>query len=200
MKIHFPSIFILFFIFISCHNNDEKHLIEIQKDAKKKELIFANINKSWVFNASPSNETSKNLSSHWTEWRFFLDELSKKPKSTIGAFQQKSKNLSKKAFDLKQNIPQQFNNQAVNSRITVLITKINMLELFINLTQNPDSKVASLITEINTEIASLQLQMNEISIKSKIQSEDGEEDLIRMMDTTRAIPNTPTTPVLLELE
>lgn len=198
MKIHFPSIFILFFIFISCHNSDDKHLIEIQKDAKKKELIFANINKSWVFNASPSNETSKGLTSQWTEWRIFLDELSKKPKSTIGAFQQKSKNLSKKAFDLKQNIPQQFNNQAVNSRITVLITKINMLELFINLTQIPDSKVASLITEINTEVASLQLQMNEISVKSKIQTEDGEEDLIRMMDTTRAVPSVTSVPVELQ--
>jgi hypothetical protein len=189
MKTHFSYILVLFLTIISCKNNDEKLLAENIKDAKKKEIIFANINKSWVFNATPSNPTAQNLTTKWTEWRIFLDEISKKPKSTILAFQQKAKNLSKKAVDLNQNIPPQFNGPAIKSRITVLRTKINMLELYINLSQIPDAKVIALITEINTEVASLQLQMNEITIKSQIKTEDGEQDLIRMMDTTRAVPS-----------
>jgi hypothetical protein len=181
----------LFFLIISCKDNNEIRLAENLKDSKKKEIIFANINKAWVFNTTPSNATSQTLTTNWTEWRIFLDEMSKKPKSTIGAFQQKAKNLSKKALDLKTNIPVRFNGPAIKARITVLITKVNSLDLYINLTQIPDEKVILLISEINEQIQSLQSQMDEITRRSQIQTEVGESDLIKMMDTTRAIPNNP---------
>lgn len=180
--------FLLILIF-SCKDNNEIRLAENLKDIKKKEVIFANINKKWIFNTTPSNATSQTLTTNWTEWRIFLDELSRKPKSTIGAFQQKAKNLSKKALDLKTKIPERFNVPAINARITVLITKVNSLDLYINLTQILDIKVIMLIEEINNEIQSLQAQMDEITRRSQIQTEEGESDLIKMMDTTRAIPN-----------
>lgn len=184
---------ILFFIvfIISCKNNDNIRIAENLKASKKKEVVFANISKGWVFNTQPSNETSQALTTNWTEWRIFLDELSKKPNSTIGAFQQKSKNLSKKALDLKTKIPSRFNGPAIKTRITVLITKVNSLDLYINLTQIPDAKVLMLIGEINTQIQSLQTQMDEITRRSLIKTEEGESDLIKMMDTTRAIKENP---------
>lgn len=181
----------LLFLIISCKDNNEIRLAENLKDFKKKEVIFANINKAWVFNTTPSNPTSQTLTTNWTEWRIFLDEMSKKPKSTIGAFQQKAKNLSKKALDLKTKIPARFNGPAIKARITVLITKVNSLDLYINLSQIPDAKVIMLIDEINVQIQSLQSQMDEITRRSQIQTEEGESDLIKMMDTTRAIPNIP---------
>ncbi len=181
----------LFFLIISCKDNNEIRIAENLKDSKKKEIIFANINKAWVFNTTPSNATSQTLTTNWTEWRIFLDEMSKKPKSTIGAFQQKAKNLSKKALDLKSKIPARFNGPAIKSRITVLITKVNSLDLYINLSQIPDAKVILLINEINEQIQSLQNQMDEITRRSQIPTEVGESDLIKMMDTTRAIPNVP---------
>ncbi len=181
----------LFLLIISCKDNNQTRLAENLKDFKKKEVIFANINKAWIFNTTPSNATSQTLTTNWTEWRIFLDEMSKKPKSTIGAFQQKAKNLSKKALDLKTKIPARFNGPAIKSRITVLITKVNSLDLYINLTQIPDAKVILLISEVNEQIQSLQAQMDEITRRSQIQTEVGESDLIKMMDTTRAIPNVP---------
>ncbi len=189
MKNLYLYIYFIFFIFISCHKKDSFQSLDTTKDFKKKELIFANINKYWVFKANPSNPNTKEYAVKWTEWRIFLDELAIKPKSTIGAFQLKSKNLSKKASDLLLNVPEQFNVQAINSRIVVLQTKINMLELYINLIQIPDTKVISLITAVNIEVAALQSQMEEIMIKSKIKVEDGEQDLIMMLDTARALPN-----------
>ena len=188
MKI-FCAIAVLF-ILLSCKEDNQIRLAENLKDVKKKEVIFTNINKSWVFNTQPSNETSQTLTTTWVEWRIFLDELAKKPKSTIGAFQQKAKNLSKKALDLKTKIPVRFNGPAIKTRITVLITKVNSLDLYINLTRIPDEKVIMIIGEINAQIQSLQAQMGEITRRSQIQVEDGESELIKMMDTTRAIkPN-----------
>ena len=189
MKFNFPIIFIFFFVFISCNNNDEKRNEENARAAKKKELIFENINKAWQFNGEPLNSASQSLTSNWTEWRIFLSEIAQKPKSTMGAFQQKAANLSKKVLDLNKNIPPQFNKPEIKSRISVLVTKINSLDLFIHLNQIPDQKVIALIAGINTELSFLQLQMDEIVRKSKIQMEDGEQDMIRMLDTTRAVPS-----------
>jgi hypothetical protein len=189
MKFKLAYFFSLVFLLNSCKNDTEKRLAETEKDAKKKELIFENINKGWVFNAKPINETSKSTTLDWNDWRLFLAELDQKPKKTIGAFQKKSAELSKKVMALNNFIPTDFNKPQIKSRISILITKIRMLDLYIHLAAIPDQKVIALIPEINTELASLQNQMDKIVIKSKIPLEEGESELLKMLDTTRAIPN-----------
>lgn len=184
-------LFSLVFILNSCKNDTEKRLIETQKDAKKKELIFSNIDKGWVFNAKPINATSQANTLSWNEWRSFLAELEQKPRKTIGAFQKKSTEISKKATALNDFIPAEYNKPQIKSRIAILITKVRMLDLYIHLKDIPDQKVIALIPEINTALISLQNQMDKMVQKSKIPLEEGESDLIKMLDTTRAIPNTP---------
>ena len=51
--------------------------------------------------------------------------------------------------------------------------------------------MALLVSDINIELVSLQRQMDKITEKSKIPVEEGESDLLKMLDTTRAIPNSP---------
>jgi hypothetical protein len=191
MKFKFLFLFSLVFVLNSCKNDTEKRLVETQKDAKKKELIFSNINKGWVFNANPINATSQANTLSWNEWRLFLAELNQKPKKTIGAFQKKSTELSKKAMALNEFIPAEFNKPQIKARISILITKVRMLDLYIHLNDIPDQKVIALIPEINTELASLQNEMDKIVQKNKIPLEEGESDLLKMLDTARAIPNTP---------
>jgi len=55
----------------------------------------------------------------------------------------------------------------------------------------PEQKVIALIPEINTQLAALQNQMDKIVQKNKIPLEEGESELIKMLDSARAIPNTP---------
>lgn len=190
MKLKFIYLLSLFFVLNSCKNENEKRLVENKKDAQKKEIIFSNINKAWVFNANPINATSRANVLSWNEWRLFLSELEQKPKKTIGAFQKKSTELSKKVMALNNFIPVEFNKPQIKSRIAVLITKVRMLDLYIHLKDIPDQKVIALIPEINTELVSLQNQMDKIVQKSKIPLEEGESELLQMLDTTRAIPNT----------
>jgi hypothetical protein len=189
MKLQFSCLFLVLFLTLSCQENKEQRLVENAKNAKKQEIIFDNINKGWNFNAKPINPASQGLIGMWKEWRIFLSELNQKPKSTIGAFQKKAKELSKKAADLNNNIPMAYNKPEVKSRIAVLISKINSLNLFINLDEIPDEKVVALVTEINIQMISLQSQLDEIVRKNTIPKEEGESDLIQMLDTSRAIPN-----------
>ena len=185
------SFYILFFavLIFSCKDDDSQLIIEQQKEAQKKEVVFNTINRGWIFDISPLEASTQNKIQNWVEWRNFLTEINQKPKSSIGAFQKKASVLSKKAMDLELNIPEEFNKPQMKTRITVLITKIKTMDLYIHLRQIPDQKVVKLIGEINTEIDFLQLQMEEIVKRSQIPVEEGEQDLIMMKDTTRAIPN-----------
>lgn len=184
-------LYILFFslLLVSCQNDNKLLIIEQQKEAQKKEVVFNNINRGWVFDISPIEPVTQDKINGWMEWRAFLTEINQKPKSTIGAFQKKAAALSKKVVDLNNNIPAEFNKPQIKARIAVITTKIKSMDLFIHLNQIPSSKVVKLITEINTEIDYFQLQLEEIVKRSQIPMEEGEEDIIRMKDTARAIPN-----------
>ncbi|CAC9973756.1 MULTISPECIES: hypothetical protein [Flavobacterium] len=189
MKYKIALFLLLIFVLQSCQNENEKRLAENAKEAKKNEKIFNNINKAWIFIDEPINDVSEQNVKGWTEWRDFLKEIGDKPRKTIGAFQKKSTAISKKAIALNNNIPSQFNQPQIKARIAILITKVKMMDLFIHLNQIPDDKVAFLIGEINKELVSLERQMDKIVEKAKIPKEEGEADFLKMLDTTRAIPN-----------
>jgi len=189
MKSLFPVLLLVALLSFSCQEDPKIRAEEQKKEAQKSEIIFNTINKAWNFNTTPINPTAKNLTNGWTEWRLFLFELSQKPKTTIGAFQQKAKTLAKRAYDLTGSIPMKYCTPEVKSRISVLITKCNMIDLYIHLGQIQDKKIVALINEINIELISLERQLDEIEVKSKIKMEDGENDMLKMLDTNRAIPN-----------
>jgi hypothetical protein len=191
MKTKVFGLLFTFLLFLSCQDETQLRIIEQKKEAQKKEIVFININKGWNFIAQPINETSRNLVTKWAEWRIFLKELSQKPKSSIGAFQQKAKMLSQRALYLNNHIPIAYNKPEIKSRIAVITTKVNAIDLFIHLDQIPDKKVVQLVQEVNLELNSMQRQLDEIDRKSKIKTEDGEADMIKMLDTVRAIPTFP---------
>ncbi len=200
MKFKLSTLFILVFVLFSCKKEEQNRAAETKKDIKKREIIFSNIDKGWVFNAKPINSTSQANKSSWNEWRLFLTELEQKPKKTIGAFQKKAAELSKKVMDLNTNIPIDFDKPPIKSRISTLTTKVRMLDLYIHLDNIPDQKVIVLVGEINEELVSLQNQMDKIVQKSKIPLEEGESELMKMLDTARAIPNVKPDPNLPRVE
>ncbi|MCF6131588.1 hypothetical protein [Flavobacterium wongokense] len=189
MKLLFSALLLVFLS--SCQEDPKVREEQQQKEAQKREAIFNNINNGWNFNSTPSNEASRELTKYWAEWRVFLNELGQKPKSSISAFQQKAKTLSKRALELNNNIPVKYNLPEVKSRIAVITTKVNAINLYIHLGQIPDKKIVQLAQEINTELASMNAQLEEIKRRGEIKMEEGEADMIRMLDTARAIPNEP---------
>ncbi|RTZ02412.1 hypothetical protein EKM02_02560 [Flavobacterium sp. RSP49] len=191
MKYKTALFFALAFLLFSCQDNNQKRLAENKKEMQRREIIFKNIEKGWVFYDTPVTEASEKSLATWNAWRIFLAELALKPRKSIKAFQQKSKALSKKVMALNDNIPYEYSKPQIKSRISTLITKARLLDLFINLDAIPDKKVTQLVSEINLELVSLQRQMDKITEKNKIPIEEGESELMKMMDTTRAIPNSP---------
>ena len=179
--------FISITVLASC-SDESKRIAEIERDQKKKEEMYSTIQKAWQFNAQPLNATSQSLVSDWTEWRELLSELNQKPQSSIGAFRKKSKTLSQKVELLRRKVPVKYSKPQIRSRISVLETKINSLDLYMNLDAIPSDKVITSINDINSELRSLQMQLDEIVRRERVPVEEGESDMIRMLDTTRAIP------------
>lgn len=196
MKYSICLFFLVLFFLPSCHSDNQKLRLEAQKkEAQRKEVIFNNINKGWDFQKAPINEVAENSLGFWSQWRTFMDELAQKPKSSISAFQKKSKALTQKALELKENLPVQYNNPSIKSRISILITNVSLLEMYLHLTQIPDKKVVKQIAEINLELIALQREMDKVDVKSKIPVETGESEMLQMIkDTARAIPSTVTLP------
>ena len=115
MKLRFLATLLVLACITSCQEDPKARALEQEKETQKREVVFANINKGWNFNSQPSNATARSLMVNWTEWRVFLNELEQKPKSSIGAFQQKAKTLSKRAIELNINIPIQYNLPEIKS-------------------------------------------------------------------------------------
>ena len=135
MKKNLFLFFICFFSMISCNNKDEQHLLEQQKDAKARALVFTIVSNAWHFTIPPLSSNAQSITQNWKELEDFNFELRQIPKSTIGAFQKKSKDLSRKVLALNGTIPAPFNKPAVKSRIAALITKINSINLYLNINQ-----------------------------------------------------------------
>jgi hypothetical protein len=191
MKFKLYSLLLLVTFLFSCQQDDSKSKAEKLKDIKKKEAVFYAINEAWFFDIPEMTEKARVITNNWAELRLFVTELDQKPTSSIGAFQKKAKILSKKVAELNNNIPAEFNTTPVRSRIAILNTKINSLNLYINLRDIPVKKVEKILAEINVELYWFYEQMEEIIIRSEIPREEGETDFMLMKDSARAIPNAP---------
>lgn len=191
MKIRFLFTFLISIFVISCEEDNEKRLIQQQKEVAKKEQVLKNIDQAWRFRTMNLESSSQDLVKDWAEWRLFLTELQQKPTSSIGAFQKKSKNLTQKSDALLNTIPLSLSSPEFKSRFTVLLNNFRYLELYIHLNAIPEKKVLDLISEINLQLASIELQINELIRKRQIPTEQGEADMIRMLDTSRAVRETP---------
>lgn len=194
-KILFP-ILLSVLLTISCKDDSDARLQDIARNDKKNEQIFTKIDKAWDFDAPATSPNVQNIIANWAEWRLFMTELEQKPKSSIGAFKQKAKTLSRKVTDLNNNIPPQFDKSEIRSRIMTLSTKVKSLDLYINLDKIPEDKVLKLIPEVKTELASLEAHMEKIVTKSNIRLEEGEAEMIRALSDSvnKTMPKLPTQP------
>ena len=176
---------LLFSIGLTSCENESQQQLEAEKIAQKNEAVFKNISKMWQFHfPEPSPEIKANLNA-WNEWRQFEIEMRQKPKSTLSAFQLKTKNIAIKVDTLVSTAPIYYQKPQVLSRLTTLNTKIKSLETFMNLQVIPEARIAKLIPEINEEIKGLYNQWEEIIVKRAIPKEIGEELMLQALDTTR---------------
>ena len=191
MTLRLSIFLVVLLMFFGCKDDSEQRLAAQEKDLQKKDVIFTAISNAWSFRTIQPQEKSQTLIANWEELRLLLLELNQKPKSSIGAFQKKAIDLTKKADSVYNSIPTVLQIPEFKSRFLVLLNQFRTLELFITLDEIPQAKVIAVIEEINKQLASIEIQLDEFVRKSEVPMEQGESDMIRMLDTSRAAKNIP---------
>jgi len=169
----------------SCEDNEQQRIAETQRTIKQNDSILKVISNNWIFDVPPPTLKVAERIGVWNEWQQFNSELKQKPTGSLNAFRQKTKALVNKADQLKNNLPPFFDKPQVRSRMGVLVTKIKSLYTYISIETIPDKKVISIIADINHEIRALQNQLDEMIRISEIPKEQGEEEMLRALDTVR---------------
>lgn len=172
-------------LMFTCQDDEKIRRAEALRAEKQNDSILSIISSKWDFDIPPATPKVQERINAWEEWRQFKEELSQKPTGTISSYKQKTRNLVSKAEGLLTNIPPFFNEPQVKSRIGVVITKIKTLHTYMNLTVVQEKKAIVLIDEIVAETVSLQNQLDEIVRFSEIPKEEGEEEMLRALDTIR---------------
>lgn len=178
-------------IITSCKEDDSNRVAEQERYQEKRTQVLTNISRAWKFREMQLSPRSQELVQDWAQWRLFFSELSNTPTGTIEAFQKKSKDLTRKADDLFQTLPEGMQIVELRSRFLVLLNYFRSLEMFVNLDEIPEQKVMLLIQEINQQLSSIELQMEEMHRKKDIKMEAGEAEMLRLLDTSRAVKEIP---------
>lgn len=183
--INYIMAFVLAATLFSCEEDDKQRRAETAKAEKQNEAMLKIISNNWNFDVPPPTPAVRQRISSWTEWNQLMAELDQKPTGGINAYKQKTKNLVNKADKVRENLPAMFAKPQVYSRLGVLVTKIKDLYTYLNVDVIQDKKVLKLIGETKHEITAVQNQLDEIIRISLIPKEEGEEQMLRALDTTR---------------
>jgi hypothetical protein len=175
----------LFALLFSCQDDTAQTAAETKRITKQNDSILKVISSSWKFNVPPPTPKVAQRLTGWQEWELFNRELKQKPQGNINAYRQKAKMMVTRAEVLVNGLPPLFSKPQVMSRIGVLNTKVKSLYTFISVETIPDKKVITLIGEVTHEMVQLQIQFDELVRISEIPKEQGEEEMLRALDTVR---------------
>lgn len=188
-KIAFLFCCLLFFA--SCEDRDAQRKVATQKDILRQDAFFKELNKSWNFTVVTPDPLAQQSLINWQQWNLFIAELNAKPVSSISAFRKKAAKLTTKAVALQNTIPLKFATPEIKSRIAAVVSGIQMLDMYLSVQQPPIDRIKPLFAEINSSMYGLNTQFTEIAKRELVPMEKGESELLRMLDTTRAIKATP---------
>lgn len=156
-----------------------------EEQVRRQDSLFNNVNQKWVFERPEIPKNVQDKINEWKEWHDLLEEISSKPLSSLSAFRQEAENLTALGEKLSVSVPEGFNNHAVQSRIALLNTHLQNLDMYMQLDLIPDKKISEILANINKSTQSIVNQMEEILLKKSIPREEGEENLYQNIDTVR---------------
>lgn len=179
-------LFGLFAVLFSCQDDNAQHAADVKEITKKNNNAFKTISAKWVFSIPQPTPGAAAQMANWQEWNLYTKELREKPAANLIAYRKKATAMVTRTEGLLNNMPPLYNTPPVRTRISVLITKVRLISTFLAADNNiPADRIITLINDINRESAQLLLQFDELVRRSQIRTEQGEEEMIRALDTVR---------------
>lgn len=139
----------------------------------------------WKFKAPEYSDDVFYALNNWEEWRMMINNLEKKPAKSISAYQKKVSDLLNQIESLPETLPEGFQNQAILSRINLLKTHAQTLDMLLELNPIPHKETLPYFNLIQKDIRSIANQFQEVITKKNIPIESGEEQVRISVDTVR---------------
>lgn len=179
-------LFILF-IFLSALTACKKETIIIDPTTieRHQDSLVRNIHEHWKFKVSVKNSAVNQKLGNWEEWRHFVNELTIAPELSISHLQHKAKNLVENVGKLRENIPELYDQNQTISRIALLETYVQNLDMHLEFEPINQTEITKLLENIQKSTNSLLYQFDEFEIKAKIPKEEGENQAIQSIDTLK---------------
>lgn len=173
------------FLIVSCEKKTADPSASQTVNSKKNDSVFKSIDKKWLFTKTEITPETAKILTDWEEWNDFEREIISKPVTSLNAFRKKAAQLAMTGITLSNNIPETFKTPAVESRIALLQTNLNSLDMYMELDVIQQKKVEELLAEINKNYLSIGNQFDEILLRKAIPKEQGEDQLIQSFETIK---------------
>ena len=174
-------------IFLSALTACKKETIIIDPTTieRHQDSLVRNIHELWKFKISVKNSAVNQKLGNWEEWRHFVNELTIAPELSISHLQHKAKNLVENVEKLRENIPELYDQNQTISRIALLETHVQNLDMHLEFEPIDQTEITKLLENIQKSTNSLLYQFDEFEIKAKIPKEEGENQAIQSIDTLK---------------
>lgn len=178
---------LILFIFLSALTACKKETIIIDPTTieRHQDSLVRNIHEHWKFKISVKNSAVNQKLGNWEEWRHFVNELTIAPELSISHLQHKAKNLVENVGKLRENIPELYDQNQTISRIALLETHVQNLDMHLEFEPIDQTEITKLLENIQKSTNSLLYQFDEFEIKAKIPKEEGENQAIQSIDTLK---------------
>ncbi len=190
MKNFLTLLFVVVLSFTSCKKQEEDGFRDQEKIQAYNDSVFNHLNEVWKINVPRGSKTLNPILEDWKPWMALVNELKLKPVSTIGAFQKKAQALSEIAQNLTyQGYPAEIDQPDIKARYTTLLTYIQNLDMYINLSPIDLEKVDVCLKDVQKSLNELVKMMEEDLLRDNYEKEEGEdlmiEEMKELMNNTR---------------
>lgn len=151
-----------------------------KKEPKKKingSGTYQKIVENWNSELYKPNNLVNKVTRNWDDYNLLWFELSQKPQPSLGGIRQKTTAIAKKTEKLLVSLPDSYNHQEIRSRITVMLTKANMLESRVYADYLHTDKISTYQSELIEAFNLLQKQLERTAAKGQINFEAGELEM-----------------------
>ncbi|MEZ4778186.1 MAG: hypothetical protein R2786_02245 [Flavobacteriaceae bacterium] len=168
---YLPFYFIVFWVFMSCNNSSSEE--NIQENKMIDTIVFA----SKDFALPVLNPNAQEIVGNWPIFQEFKSEALGLKKLHLADLKSKTERLLTQVDSLSKNIPDTLFSNAIQSRISIVKTRINLLNQEVNKGRTNPEEIEKNLTETQKAIVTFLVHINEKVLKDKIdfQRKDDEE-------------------------
>ncbi len=172
-------------VFFSCQKKETN--TTVSKEVQ--ESVYKKITDNWFVTTYRIESASQKQLQNWNDFKLLQIELSNKPQPTLGAIRQKTALLIQVCTKSLLSVPTSTNNNELESRLLVVLSKLKMLDNLVNQDLLYLEKIKKYNEEVVVDFELLQKQIERNYARQQIQLEEGELELRDSIVTQKKIGN-----------